>query len=596
VRKKNRLYYGDNLDVLRRHIAPESVDLVYLDPPFNSNQDYNVLFREQGTKDSAQIRAFEDTWKWGIEAEEAFRDAVKTGGPGARALTALRGFLGQSDMMAYLAMMAPRLAELRRAMKTGASIVLHCDPNASHYLKMVMDSIFGPGNFRNEIIWQRTVPKSLMTRRLPTNHDVLLFYVKDQGGTWNDSALFRAYDHDALDEKTLTKYSQVDDDGRRYQLTSLLNPNQDRPNLTYEFLGVTRVWRWTKPRMEEAFRAGLVVQSKRGSPPRYKRYLDEQRGKPLGDVWVDIPPVNSQATERMGYPTQKPEALLERLMSLCTNEGDIVLDPFCGCGTTIAVAQRLRRTWIGIDVTHIAVNVLKHRLLTHFAARAGHDYLVIGEPKSLPAAHQLATEDRHQFEHWALGLVGARASAKSKGADHGIDGRLYFYDDHGDAKGIVVSVKSGKTSVAHVRDLRGVIERERATIGVLITLQDGTQPMRAEAAAAGLYDSPWGTRHPRLQVLTVEGLLNGADIDRPPTRALAAPKQTKEMTAATEPLFTGQLVQADTSRAPSARPTPMVSGGRKGTKRAASVPSALPLVNGKGHQRRPARARRVRGT
>jgi adenine specific DNA methylase Mod len=331
---KNVLYYGDNLDVLQRHVKDASVNLVYLDPPFKSNQDYNVLFAEHsGERSAAQIRAFEDTWRWDLGAESAYREVVERGGKVADAMRAMRTFLGESDMMAYLAMMAPRVVELRRVLKPMGSIYLHCDPTASHYLKLLMDAVFRPEHFRNEIIWLRSLAKGLSTLRLANNHDVILAYQVSEEATWNLSAVFQEYDASALDEKTDEKYSLRDEHGRRYQLTSLINPNPDRPNLTYEFLGVTRVWRWTKERMQAAYEAGLVIQPRPGAVPRFKRYLDEQRGRPLADVWTDIPPLNSRATERLGYPTQKPEALLERIISTSSNEGDTVLDPFCGCGT-----------------------------------------------------------------------------------------------------------------------------------------------------------------------------------------------------------------------------------------------------------------------
>lgn len=408
----NQLYYGDNLEVLRDYVKDETVDLVYLDPPFNSNANYNVLFAEHdGTKASAQIHAFEDTWKWDEAAARAYQDTVEEGGAVSLALQAFRTLVGTSDMLAYLSMMAPRLVELHRVLKPTGTLYLHCDPTASHYLKLLIDAIFGPQNFRNEIAWQRTPSKALMTRRLPSNHDVILSYQKTEDATWNEGAVFLPYDTANLDEKTDQKYSLVDADGRRYQLTSLINPNANRPNLTYEFLGVTRVWRWTKDRMEAAYQAGLVVQTRPGAVPRYKRYLDEQRGKPLGDVWTDIPPLNAMAAERLGYPTQKPEALLERILLLASNEGDVVLDPFCGCGTTVAVAQRLNRPWIGIDITHLAVGLIKSRLLDTYGPAIEKTYEVIGEPGDLSGAEQLAHDDPWQFEAWALGRVGARHAA-----------------------------------------------------------------------------------------------------------------------------------------------------------------------------------------
>lgn len=509
------LYYGDNLDILERYVEDESVDLVYLDPPFQSGRDYNVLFEDRsGDLSEAQIQAFEDTWTWDLAAARSYAELVESGGEVSRAMQAFRKFLGESDVLAYLSMMAPRLTALRQAMKPTATLWLHCDPTASHYLKMLLDAVFGPENFRNEIVWKRTTAKALMTRRLPSNHDIILCYQKSEDAFWDNDAAFMPYDPDDLDEKTAKKYRRKDSDGRRYHLDNLLNPNKDRPNLEYEFLGVTRVWRWTKERMQREYEKGRVVIPPRGTVPRYKRYLDEQRGKPLGDVWSDIPPLNSQAQERLGFPTQKPEALLERVISLACPEDGVVLDPFCGCGTTVAAAEKLHRRWIGIDITHLAITLIKHRLRDTYGDSV--EFEVHGEPVSEAGAEKLAEEDRFQFEWWALGLVGARPQEQKKGADKGIDGRLYFHDEPGaDTKQVILQVKSGKTGVKHVRDLVGVVNREDAQIGALISLREPTQPMRKEAASAGFYDSPWGS-HPKIQLLTVEELLEDAELDYPP--------------------------------------------------------------------------------
>ncbi|HEX6752703.1 MAG TPA: DNA methyltransferase [Solirubrobacterales bacterium] len=539
------LFYGDNLDVLRRYVDGESVDLVYLDPPFNSNADYNVLFLEpDGSWSASQKNAFEDTWRWDQGAARAFEEVVEAGGEVSNVMQAFRTILPESNMLAYLAMMAPRLVELRRVLKPTGSLYLHCDPSASHYLKLLLDAVFEPKNFRNEIIWRRTFAKGLTKTRLPSNHDVILAYQAGQGATWNLDAAFQPYDTENLDEKTAKKYRDTDSDGRRYQLTSLLNPNHDRPNLEYEFLGVTRVWRWTRERMQREYEAGRVVQTKPGAVPRYKRYLDEQRGRPFGDVWTDIPALNSRAAERLGYLTQKPAALLERIIELSTAPDAVVLDPFCGCGTTIAAAEKLNRRWIGIDVTFQATNLIKHRLLDAFGDTV--PYTVVGEPTTTEDAKELAEEDRDQFEAWALGLVGARNAGKKKGPDRGIDGRLLFHEKPGGkTRQVLISVKSGKTSVADVRDLRGVIEREEAEIGLLITMREPTQPMRSEAAAAGFYRSgsegvaSWGD-HPHIQLLTVAELLGGRRIDMPsPTGNLIfrrAPRVERRRPT-TEPLF-----------------------------------------------------------
>lgn len=326
----NKLYYGDNMDVLREHIATASVDVIYLDPPFNSDRIHNVLFWEMsGADSSAQIQTFDDIWTWTQDTEALYRDLASGSAPlnVSAAIEAILKLIGETDLMAYLIMMTARLLELHRVLRATGLIFLHCDPTVSHYLKIICDSIFGSENFRNEIIWQRTQAMSSMARRLRSNHDVILAYGRSDRALWNESALFQPYDPSGLDPKTREKYSQRDSDGRLYQLTSLINPNPDHPNLTYEFLGVTRVWRWTKERMQEAYDAGHVVQTGPGRVPRLKRYLDEQRGKPLGDVWSDIPPLNARAAERLGYSTQKPLKLLERIIEAASRPGDIVLDP-----------------------------------------------------------------------------------------------------------------------------------------------------------------------------------------------------------------------------------------------------------------------------
>lgn len=520
---KNTLYYGDNLTILREHIPDQSVDLIYLDPPFNSQRSYNVLFRDEGgTESESQIAAFDDTWHWGADAEATYHELV-TQGPArvSKMIAALREFIGSNQMMAYLVMMAARLVELHRVLRATGSLYLHCDPTASHYLKIILDTIFGPQNFRNELIWERTTPKGLSTRRLPTNHDVLLCYQKTDQATWNSDAIFMPYDPNNLSEKTASKYCYRDPDGRLYRLSDLTNPNRNRPNLDYEFLGVRRVWRWTKERMQAAYEAGLIVQSSPGTVPALKRYLDEQRGRPLSDVWTDISPINSQAKERLGYPTQKPLALLERIIQISSNPGDWVLDPFCGCGTAVAAAQKLDRRWIGIDITHLAIALQRYRLQEMYP---GIEIRVIGEPESLSGARSLAEQNRHQFEWWALSLARARPSGESgdpkrgrRGADRGIDGIITFIDEaRGKAKQVLVQVKSGHVGSAAVRDLRGTMDREKAAIGVLITLEPPTSAMETEAVSAGFYHSPGFNRdYPRLQILTIEKLLAGAKVQMP---------------------------------------------------------------------------------
>jgi len=519
---KNVLYYGDNLDVLRRYLDDESVDLIYLDPPFNSNADYNVLFHEHGgAKAAAQIKAFEDTWEWNIDAARAYEEAVEGGGQVSITLQALRQMLGETDMMAYLAMMAPRIVELHRVLKPTGSLYLHCDPTASHYLKILMDAVFGPDQFISEIIWKRYGAHS-NSMRYGAVHDVILFYGKTQNVVFNRQ--FEPYDAEYVEQRFRFK----DPDGRRWAEQNLNNP-APRPNLMYPFKaknGITYAsptngWKYTRERMTALDEAGrLHYPQKADGRLRLKNYLDELPGVPTSDVWTDLGMIGSSSAERLGYPTQKPEALLDRIIESSSNPGDVILDPFCGCGTTIAAAQRLGRRWIGIDITHLAIGLIKHRLRDQFGDAIAPTYDVIGEPVSLPDAARLAADDPFQFQAWALGLVGARqhqSKSATKGADRGIDGNLYFHDDpQAKTKRIILSVKAGQNvNPAMVRDLAGTVTREKADIGVLITMAKPTAPMLKEAASAGFYVSPMGGKHPKVQILTIEDLLDGKGIDYP---------------------------------------------------------------------------------
>jgi DNA modification methylase len=506
----NRLYYGDNLDVVREHIAGESIDLVYLDPPFNSNANYNILFKSPaGAAADSQIEAFEDTWHWNDKAEAAFHDVMTSGNTDvAELLRAMRGFLKENDMMAYLAMMAVRLIELHRVLKPTGSLYLHCDPTASHYLKLLLDGVFS-AKILNEIIWQRTTPKGLAFTRFASNHDVILSYRKSDKYIWNAAYKKASSDY-------LLKYNMVDEvTGRRFQGTSLLNPSNNRPNLTYEFGGHLKVWRWTKERMEAAEAAGEIYFPPKGGIPRQKRFLDEQEGVPLNDVWTDIPPINSQAQERLGYPTQKPLALLERIINASSNEGDVVLDPFCGCGTAVDAAQKLGRQWIGIDVTHLSIGLIERRMQDRYGDAL--QYEVIGTPNDTDSALKLAADEPHQFQYWITQAIGGQPfQGGRKGKDGGIDGYIYFTKT-GDGAGrssteaAIISVKAGqRVGVAMVRDLKGVMEREKADIGIFICVIQPTRDMEKEAASAGVYtDSHTGQTYPRLQIYTLAEYFGG---------------------------------------------------------------------------------------
>lgn len=537
---KNKLYFGDNLDILREHVADESVDLVYLDPPFNSNQNYNVLFADKGgSKSAAQITAFEDTWHWGPESEKTYYEIVGRGSSKSLSdlLQAYRAFLGESDMMAYLTMMAPRLAELHRVLKPTGSLYLHCDPTASHYLKLLLDAIFRPTRYRNEIIWQRTAAHSDAkqgAKHLGRVHDVILLYVKSDDPAWNQPYI----PHDPSYVKE--HYPYIDAvSGRRYGLWDITGPGgAAKGNPYYEIFGMAKFWRYSKAKMEEKIRNGRVIQPGPGSIPREIRYLEDSSGVPLGTIWTDITPVNSQAKERLGYPTQKPVALLERILKISSNEGDVILDPFCGCGTAIHAAEKLNRRWIGIDITHLAITLIRSRLHSAFGSNLS-PYEVLGVPKDLAGAHALAEQDRYQFQFWALGLVDARpAQDKKKGADSGIDGSITFFDDNsGKARSIIVQVKSGHVNASQIRDLVGVVQREKAEIGAFVTLHEPTEPMKQEAIKAGFYAPPLygGRTFPKIEIRTIRELLDGRQLEYPRlavTTFKQAPKESQGEQAA----------------------------------------------------------------
>jgi len=501
--KTNVLYYGDNLEILRNHIPDESIDLIYLDPPFNSQATYNVLFREPtGELSEAQIRAFSDTWHWDLTAERTYAEIVAEGPPHVAAMVgAMREFIRANDVMAYLVMMTARLVELRRVLKGTGSLYLHCDPTAGHYLKVVLDTIFGPHNFRNEIVWKRTSAHS-DPKRFGRVHDILLAYQKSGGPVFN--VLRRPLDPSYVDKV----YTRVDETGRRYRLDNISAPGGRGP--VYEWHGVTRAWRFTKENMEALYAAGRIrtYPDGRAMINAYVRYLDESEGQAIQDWWDDIGVIAAPAKERLGYPTQKPLALLERIINASSNEGDVVLDPFCGCGTAVVAAHKLNRRWIGIDITYLAITVMRERLQDTFP---GIQFEVVGEPVDVAGAQALADQDRYQFQWWALGLVIAKpvGDDRKKGADRGMDGVIGFVDG-GKAKRIVVQVKSGHVSVAHIRDLRGTMEREKADLGLFVTLEEPTQPMKTEAVSAGFYHSDLPQAdYPRVQIITIEELLTG---------------------------------------------------------------------------------------
>jgi len=519
----NKLYFGDNLEVLRQQIKDESIDLVYLDPPFNSSATYNVLFKERGELPSeAQAEAFRDTWSWGQSAALAYDDLIRGGSQLAPLMISLRDWLGDTSMMAYLVMMAVRLVEMQRALKPTGSIYLHCDPTASHYLKIIMDGIFGHKNFQNEVIWKRTSAHSSAKRFGPV-HDVLLFYTMSDKFMWNP--VYQPYEEAYLE----TFFDQIDAEGKRWKRTDLTGAGtrNGETGKVWRGLDVTakgRHWAYPPSELDKLDAAGRVHwPRKAGGMPRLKQYPEDLKGVPLQDVWTDIRPMHNMSADRLGYPTQKPIALLERILSVSSEPGSVVLDPFCGCGTSVEAAERLGREWIGIDVTHYAVTLIEKRLKRYKAAK----YEVAGRPMDLAGARDLARRDKYQFQWWASWLLGAQTYETKKGADRGIDGNIYFLNGPYGHGRIIISVKGGdQLSPVMVRELAGVVQREGAEMGILVTLGEPTKAMLSDASGQGFVAKSAHGRLPRIQIVTVGDLLDGRLPKLPPLpRPIAQPRR-----------------------------------------------------------------------
>ncbi|HEV7660519.1 MAG TPA: site-specific DNA-methyltransferase [Allosphingosinicella sp.] len=514
----NKLYYGDNLEVLRNEVADESVDLVYLDPPFNSNASYSILFKSpEGQGADAQIEAFNDTWTWGPSASGALMDITQSGNHNLHVLMqALHKAIGENAMMAYLAMMAVRLVELHRVLRPTGSLYLHCDPTASHYLKLVLDAVFGAENFRSEISWRRQSAHNdaAQGRKQYGNvRDIIFFYTKSNGWTWH-------WQYTPYDEGYVRNfYRHVEEaTGRRYRLGDITAPGGASPakrNPHYEFLGVTRYWRYSQERMQQLYDEGRILQTGPGRVPQYKRYLDEMPGVALQNDWTDINPLHGAEQERLNYPTQKPRALLERIIAASSNEGDLVLDPFCGCGTAVDAAQKLGRHWIGIDITHLAIGLIEKRLREGYGDAV--KFETIGVPKDLASAQRLATDDPHGFQHWiTLQLGGWPWMGGKKGGDKGVDGYFYYVGEGGATETGVISVKAGgNVNPGMVRDLGRVMQRDGHKLGLFVCAALPTRGMEDEANSHGLVETEFG-RFPALQCFTLAELFQDRSPKLPP--------------------------------------------------------------------------------
>jgi site-specific DNA-methyltransferase (adenine-specific) len=515
----NRLFFGDNLVVLREKIANETADLIYLDPPFNSNAEYNLLYgTRRGGPSQSQSHVFQDTWKWGADAQRALEETAKRHLAAGSLLDSFNRVFPRSNMMAYLAMMGVRLIELHRVLKSSGSLYLHCDATAGAYLKVLLDAIFGTQCFRNEITWKRRVGFSSAvheSRRFGVCTDTLLFYSKSDASQFTPQYNLEDPEYQ---EYVKERFTYRDHNGRFFQPTSLVNP-APRPNLVYEYKGYSpppNGWMISREKMEKWDEEGRIYfpKDKKGRLRR-KSYADELKGMPIQNLWLDIPEINSQAQERLGYPTQKPVALLERVINASSKKGDLVLDPFCGCGTAIEAAQKLERSWIGIDVTYLAIHVIEARLVKVFGSSIKESYQLFGRPEDAHDAKALAARDWLEFQKWAVMVLGGLPKDKP-GADGGIDGIIRYH-----RVGIeqpnraVVSVKGGlHVGVDAIHKLKSVVQREKAELGVLVCLDKPTPAMVAEAASEGEVGTK-SRRVPRLQIVSIDMLFTSDPVRLP---------------------------------------------------------------------------------
>lgn len=522
----NRLYYGDNLTIMR-NMPPQCVDLIYLDPPFNSQRNYNLIYKRlTGQPVPEQEEAFCDAWEMDPEKEEMARSMpilLREYGADDDLVTFWNAWIKalrhtQPRLLAYLIYMSYRLFEMRRILKSTGSLYLHCDSNASHYIKVIMDGVFGHANFRNEIIWHRYKrPKGSQhaARRFGWSTDTILFYSKSEAYTFNLEGV-----GSPMDEADMARRNtHQDEHGPYYSGPIVRSPSMGhRPNLVYEYKGFTpgpEGWRMTRDKLERLDAQGDLMWTSSGIPRRKVR-PKETPTRQIDNLWSDIEAIGSQADERLGYPTQKPISLLERIIIASSRPGDVVFDPFAGCGTTIYAAHLTGRRWVGCDIAILSVKVVRDVLLKRYGLEEGKQYLIDGIPLSVDGACDLFARDPRQFQHWAVELSGGFCSTKYSG-DRGIDGRIHFDTPDG-LRNMVLSVKGGTHLSPHmIRELRGVVDREDkddTVMGGFICMAPPTKGMLQEVASAGRYQLH-GVEYDRLQIRTVEDLLSGRGFDTP---------------------------------------------------------------------------------
>jgi DNA modification methylase len=558
----NTLFYGDNLEVLRRHGRDETVDLCYIDPPFNSKRNYNQIYNNIGGEDRAQAQAFTDTWVWDEHAMQGFEEIIANDsgrfqGQTVQLIKGLHSVLKEGSLLAYLVHITLRVVEIHRLLKTTGSFYLHCDPTASHYLKIVCDSIFCSqgGDFKSEVVWRRTGSHNKAQRYAPI-HDVIFFYTKSARYTWNNPK--RPYMQGHVDENFIKDEKGYRTDYYGNVLTGSgtrggesgkpwrgVNPTEKGrhwaiPGAVVEEIDEDLSGLTQHQKLDRLVELGFITIDPTQAWPIYARYIKSTDGQPVPDIWAfqphtsgtvfgttdgideDVRWLSTKDSERLGYPTQKPEGLLQRIIEASSNKGDLILDAYGGCGTTIAVAQRLKREWIGIDITYQSISLILRRLENAFGATSLSKIILNGIPQDMESAVALAHKQddrvRKEFEKWAvLTFTNNRAVINDKkGADQGIDGRAYFLTGKRDNAKIIFQVKSGHVKRGDIATLRGDMGRENAVIGVLVTLEPPTGAMVKEAKAAGQYKHElMGRSYDTIQIVTIEDVLDGKRLDIP---------------------------------------------------------------------------------
>lgn len=538
--EKNRLYFGDCLEILKElhQQHPQGfIDLIYIDPPFNSKRDYNILFESIDLTDAtAQKQAFADTWS-NVSYIDTLNELSEIDIDLYKFLIALDSIRLSKSAVAYLTTMAIRIYYMHKVLKDTGSFYLHCDPTMSHYLKLVCDLVFGQKNFINEIAWKRTTTHNDTkqgAKHFGRVHDTIFRYSKNYL-LHKFIPIYKPYSKDYIN----STYKRIDDLGRRFKASDLsaAKPGGDT---NYEWKGIKppkgRFWAYSYENMMKFENGGRLFYSKSGKP-YYKHYLDEMPGVSIDDIWFEIEELSLSESERLGYPTQKPEALLERIIKASSNEGDLVADFFCGCGTTISVAQKLKRRWLGVDISHLAIRLIIDRLTKPYNKNRAKTILenieVSGMPKDLASAKELAkntADGRFVFQNWITEVMLGGVRNPKRTGDGGYDGYITFIKEDNSKGFALIEVKSGKVTVKNIREFIQVVDKQNADIGVFVCFKETvTKEMLREAKLQGHYNKErFLDKFPKLQILTVEDLMDGQEIKMPTLELTTFKKATKK--------------------------------------------------------------------